>query len=794
MMRLRLKSILYKILLMILLVGLTQAVILITMSFNISQTTLLNQIAESGLNSSRAYADLIGSWFKNSINEMNAYANCPEIKTMEWDRMSPYLTNEFYSKIDIYDHLFVANAKGNYSTTLVKNAGNISDRPYFAPVMNGQVIVSDPVISRTTGNQISVVAVPIKDTQGKVVGLMGGALNLSKLSVLIQNSSVDFENAYSYIIDSKGMIITYHDRKYIMHENISIPSDLVSESLVNASKEILTEDHGYVEYIHDGVKSLSYYTKIPNTKNWKLVTKVPHAYVYRPLYHTNKNLIIVSLLSLVVSVILAGFVARGISNPIIKLNKVFQRATNGDLNARAEYQTMDEIGQAARSFNQMMETISNLTFYDSLTGLPNKQQFMEKLNSEITVSGKNSERLAVIIFDIDKFENINNALGHSGGDRLLKLVAFEIKKAINASDVACRLGEDRFAILLRNNPQETFAVSTSLKLLELTKQPWIIDDQTLHVTACVGIAFFPNDGANAEVLLKNALSAMLRSKKTGRSSYQLYDSNMSAQLLDRIELSNHLHDALSNNEFMLHYQPQVDIDTGRIVGAEALIRWNNPKLGLVSPAKFIPLAEENELIVPIGDWVLRTACSQNKKWMDMGFDPIYISVNISALQIHQKDFIDKIKQVLEDTQMDPKYLELEITESIAMEDTETRIQILKTLQSMGLRVAIDDFGTGYSSLSYLRRFHITTLKIDQSFIRELTTNEKDASIVSTILAIGQNLNLVVTAEGVETQEQLAFLKQKKCHTMQGYLYSKPLPANAFEELLKNPPVLKNISR
>jgi polar amino acid transport system substrate-binding protein len=434
-----------------------------------------------------------------------------------------------------------------------------------------------------------------------------------------------------------------------------------------------------------------------------------------------------------------------------------------------------------------METISNLTFYDVLTALPNKLQFADRLNHEIADCFRDNEKLAVLIFDIDKFESVNNALGHSAGDQFLKHVAAKITSHLDDNEIVCRLAEDRFAILLPNNPHETYAIRTSIRLLEMMKQPWNIDDYSLYMTASLGIAFYPNDGADSETLLKNALSAMIKSKKSGRGNYQLYDSSTESKLLDLIELDNYMHQALDNNEFVLHYQPQVDISTGKIIGAEALIRWNSPKLGMISPASFIPLAEENCLIVPIGDWVLRTACIQNKKWMDMGLDPIFIAVNISAAQISQSDFIEKLSRILEETKLDPKYLELEITESIAMEDTEARIKILETLRDMGLRIAIDDFGTGYSSLSYLRRFHITTLKIDQSFTRELASNAKDSAIVSTILAIGENLNLTVTAEGVETIEQLDILREKKCDTMQGYLFSRPVPSDDFEGLLRNPP-------
>lgn len=789
MMKLKIKSILYKILFIIILASFFQGAITIYMSYGLTHKALYNQINDSGLKYVESNSHTIGTWFAGKMNEITIYSRSAEVKTMNWDLMELYLKNEISRKLDIYDHFFVADTAGNYNTTLKRNAGNISDRTYFKPVMDGRTVISEPIISKTTGNQMAVIAAPIKNEKGEVIGLMGGSLNLVKLYQFIDSSTFGDSASYSYIIDKNGIVITHPNKSYIMKQNISIHSSVIEESLVKASQQILNSDHGLVEYTHDGERSLNYFNIIPNTDGWKTIIKIPLEYLNAPLEDASRDLTFVGLIGLIFSIIIAIFVSKSISHPIIELSNAFKKASNGDLSVRAHYNSSDEIGHAAQSFNKMMETISNLTFYDTLTALPNKLLFMDRLNHEIADCSRDNEKLAVIILDIDKFENINNALGHSAGDKLLQAMAIRIKELLDENEIACRLSEDRFALLLPNNTQETYAIRTSLKLLELARQPWYVDNHTFHITASLGVVFYPNDGEDAETLLKNALAAMLKAKKNGRGNYQLYDSKTNNKLLDLIELDNFMHHALEKNEFVLHYQPQVDIATGRIVGTEALIRWNNAELGMISPAKFIPLAEENGLIVPIGDWVLRTACAQNKKWMDMGYEPMYISVNISAVQIHQSDFIEKISQVLEETQLDPKYLELEITESIAMEDTEARIKILEILRSMGVRIAIDDFGTGYSSLNYLRRFHLTSLKIDQSFTREIALNEKDAAIVSTIIAIGQNLNLKIIAEGVETQEQLEFLRQKKCDNIQGYLYSRPVPCDVLEELLKNPPKL-----
>ena len=444
--------------------------------------------------------------------------------------------------------------------------------------------------------------------------------------------------------------------------------------------------------------------------------------------------------------------------------------------------------------DRMMDTLKHLSSHDPLTNLPNRQLFGDMLERELSHASQNNEKLAIAVMDIDKFDNINNTLGHEIGDKLLNKISEALREFIGDNGVISRMGEDKFAILIPDVCNEKNAIKTVHKLMQIIKKPWIIDGNRIYSTAGVGIAFYPGDGVDGHTLFKNAYAAMQKAKKTSRDNYQLYDPSNSKILTEQLLIDNYMHNALENNEFTLYYQPQMDLKTGEIIGTEALLRWFQPELGYIPPDKFIPIAEETGLIIEIGEWVLYNACIQNKKWQEAGLKPVYVSVNISALQLKQTDFVEKVADVLQYTGLKPEYLELEITERVAMGDTDFVIRILDRLKLMGIRIAIDDFGTGYSSLNYLKNFSITTLKIDRSFVSELIANPKDAAIVSAILAIGHNLNLSVTAEGVETQEQMSILQSKNCDAAQGYLFYKPVEAEAMEKLLLNSFKQKNNSQ
>ncbi len=421
------------------------------------------------------------------------------------------------------------------------------------------------------------------------------------------------------------------------------------------------------------------------------------------------------------------------------------------------------------------DTIRHQASHDRLTGLPNRMLFDDRLSLALAQIHHHGEMLAVVFLDLDSFKTINDTLGHAVGDELLKCVAERLTGCLRQTDVLARWGGDEFTLLLSplNNPEQAALIAK--QIIETLNIPLKFNGQELHIKASLGIAFAPYDGDDAETLLKNADAAMYRSKQQGRNNYQFYTEAIGTKAQERLILENNLYKALERQEFCLHYQPQIDLQTGQIFGMEALIRWQNPDLGFVSPGLFIPIAEEMGLIHLIGEWVLRTACIQNKLWQSLGLPSIRMAVNLSALQFQEKNLVTTIAQTLEATKLEPQYLELEITESMAMQDISLTISVLQTLRSMGIQIAIDDFGTGYSSLSSLKHFPLDKLKIDQSFIQELVTDSYDAAIINALLALGQGLKLEVVAEGVETQEQLEFLRSVKCDGVQGYLLSRPLP-------------------
>ena len=440
---------------------------------------------------------------------------------------------------------------------------------------------------------------------------------------------------------------------------------------------------------------------------------------------------------------------------------------------------------------QTQERLHYLAHHDVLTELPNRVLFMDRLEHALLRARWSQRLVAVLFLDMDRFKNINDTLGHDVGDRMLQAFGARLRECVREGDTVARLGGDEFAIVLEDVANMDDVPATAKKILQAFEQPFHDEGRELFVTGSIGISLHPNDGLDAHTLLKNADTAMYRAKDTGRNNYHFYSADMSAKAFERLALETSLRHALERQEFLLYYQPQVDLDTSKIVGVEALLRWQHPDLGLVSPAEFIPLLEDTGLIVPVGEWVLQAACTQAMDWCKAGFSPISLAVNLSGRQFSTPNLTDVINRVLENTGFDPARLELEITESVIMGNAQETIDTLGTLGKMGIRFAIDDFGTGYSSLSYLKRFPINTLKIDYSFIHDITIDPDDAAIVTTIVAMAHNLNLKVVAEGVETKDEFAFLRACGCDYMQGYLFSRPVPASAFKVLLEKEQRLRN---
>ncbi len=422
--------------------------------------------------------------------------------------------------------------------------------------------------------------------------------------------------------------------------------------------------------------------------------------------------------------------------------------------------------------------------HDALTGLANRSLLRDRLDQAIAYASRYHHPVWVVFIDLDRFKFVNDTLGHKAGDLLLKTISERLQSVVRATDTVARLGGDEFILLLTERADEKLVTVVIQRIMDVVARPLQIDEHEFFLTCSIGIAVYPADGEDPELLIQHADIAMYRAKQSGHSNFQFYTAAMNEGALERLRIEGNLRTALERGEFVLHYQPQVDLSSGRIVGMEALIRWQHPELGLVTPARFIALAEETGLIVPIGAWVLRTACAQNKAWQRAGFNDLRIAVNLSARQFAKQDLVKSIASVLEETGLDPACLEIELTESLVMTDVERAIGILRDLKELGVKLSIDDFGTGYSSLSYLKRFPIDVLKIDQSFVRDMTLDPDDAAIVTLIISLAHSLRLQVIAEGVETEEQLAYLWQHGCDQMQGYCFSRPVPAADFELMLR----------
>ena len=429
--------------------------------------------------------------------------------------------------------------------------------------------------------------------------------------------------------------------------------------------------------------------------------------------------------------------------------------------------------------------LNALANYDALTALPNRAMFHQRLQRSLAHAQRFNEGLTVLFLDLDRFKNVNDTLGHDAGDRLLQSVAGRLKGCLRESDTLARLGGDEFGLLIEQVTDTRFAGSVARKLLQAIAEVLMVDGQEYNITASIGISAYPADGSDATTLLKNADIAMYRAKERGGNNAQSYAADMNVHSMARLSLETGLRHALERGEFLLHYQPKMDIASGRIIGMEALLRWMRPGTGMVSPAEFIPLAEETGLIVPIGAWVLKAACERNRAWQRQGMPPLRVAVNLSARQFVQANLVSEVARVLDASGLAPQWLELEITESMVMNDPEGAIRTLRQLKSMGIALAIDDFGTGYSSLGYLKRFPIDNIKIDRSFIKDIPLSNDDATITRTIIDMTHNLRLKVVAEGVETGAQQEFLREHGCDEMQGYYFSRPLAEDAFLKLVQS---------
>lgn len=516
---------------------------------------------------------------------------------------------------------------------------------------------------------------------------------------------------------------------------------------------------------------------------------------------------IITLLSILVSSLLIINIIRHILlKPINVLNKATAEISMGHLETTIDIESDDEIGELAKSFNDMTSNLKEssdqvkfLAYHDNLTGLPNRLMFKEYLEPTLARAKRNNEIFAILFLDLDDFKRVNDSLGHKAGDKLLQNIATKLSKCLRdedfishleekgtySSNIVARLGGDEFIILLTDINKTYSASFIAERILTEFKKPEMIEGHELFMNTSIGISLYPEDGDTPDELIKHADIAMYSAKKSGKNNCKNYSSNLNKSAEIRLNMELKLRKAVTNGEFILHYQPQIDLKTNKLHGVEALIRWNDPEEGMIPPVKFIPIAEENGLILDITEWVLFESFKQNKAWQDAGLPFITISSNISGIDIARRDLNSLIHKVIDETKINPEYVEIELTESVMMSSDIDVVGILKKIRDTGVTIALDDFGTGYSSLNYLLQFPIQTLKIDRSFIIDIEHSKTKSSITSSIIDMAHTLNLQVVAEGIENQEQLNIMNSHNCDIIQGYYFSKPVESKDIERMLLN---------
>lgn len=500
------------------------------------------------------------------------------------------------------------------------------------------------------------------------------------------------------------------------------------------------------------------------------------------------RVMVIALLATLAGTAATLYALNHLLKPVIVTSAALQNYLNTKTLPELPTEFADEAGtlmaDTSRTLHKLDELIHHITNYDNLTGLPNRDLFCDRLHEILSKSENNQRLVAVFLLSIDDFTGISHGLEHEAINLLLRAVAQRLLTCMAQTDILAHLSGDEFAVARVEIHSFESVIKLSQLLLSTLSKPFSVEGNSIRITVSIGITINGNDRNSVDQLLQQAHIALYQAKQQGRSQYQFYSLEINAQLQERLTLENELHGALERNEMLVYYQPLIDLHSGQITAVEALIRWQHPTLGMISPAKFIPIAEANGAIVPIGEWVLRTACAQNRAWQLAGFTPIRMSVNLSARQFEQPYLVEVINQILEETGLKASDLELEVTESFLMGNIERSIKSLKQLRELGIWLALDDFGTGYSSLSYLKRFPVNILKIDQSFVHDVMSNPDSAAVTNAIIALAKSLRLSITAEGVETQEQLDYLKMQGCDEGQGYYFSRPVPADVIARMLQ----------
>lgn len=640
-----------------------------------------------------------------------------------------------------------------------------------------------------------------------IVGYVVSTISITYFNDFLK--SIEMGNTgFGQVLDKDGKII-YHPNSNLIGNDIN--SDKLAKIINNFYLGSIPKN-GTFNLNHNGSDKLYGYSVIPKL-NWVLIVQQDVSEIIS-LANIIISVLVLTMVTLMILVVaVSSSISKALTDPIIELKDVMIAAANGNLEVQSNIKSKNELGELSRIFNKMIhiirgnyndlaamheelltneeelrdnyEHIEYLAYHDVLTKLPNKMSFIEKVSEILETSLETKQVHAIYFVDLDNFKTINDTLGHDYGDQLLEQTAEQLVKLLGPNDIVARAGGDEFLIFRRNLDSKEDASDFAVKVVDTFRKPFNLNGEIAYVSMSMGIALYPDNGFFINALIKNADIAMYKSKDTGKNKFTMFCHSMEEELNRHALILEVLRHAISNKEIYVKYQPQYNIHSKKINGFEALMRINNSKLGNISPEEFIPIAEESGLIASLGEWILREACNFNKSLLDQGLAPYTVSVNISTVQINYPGFVDMVDRILSETNLPPRYLELEITESTLVSSLFNATILLSNLQNLGIRVSLDDFGTGYSSLNYLTTIPINTLKIDKSFIDNISKNDKDACIADAIIQLAHSIDVNVIAEGVEDEEQLTVLKQKNCDIVQGYIFSKPLLPSALMNLLKN---------
>lgn len=718
--------------------------------------------------------------------------SCEMITVYNADKDVVVCSKEEYLGLNASDSLTLSYIRGTGRTAygvsgLIKKVDEFNNTDYY-------IEIGSPILGKANDDL-------------SIVGYVVSTISISYFNNFLK--SIEMGNTgFGQVLDKYGKIV-YHPSSDLIGKDVN--SDKLGKIINNYYSGSMYKN-GTFNLYYNGSEKLYGYSVIPKL-NWVLVVGQDVSEVVNLANIIIYVLALTMIVLMILVIAVSSSISKAFTDPIIELKDVMMAAADGNLEVQSNIKSKNELGELSRIFNKMIhiirgnyndlsamheelltneeelrtnyEHIEYLAYHDVLTKLPNKMSFTEKVNEILEVSAETDQVHAIYFVDLDNFKTINDTLGHDYGDQLLEQTAEQLLTLMGPNDIVARAGGDEFLLFRRNLASVNDASEFAEKVIDAFRNPFNLNGEIAYVSMSMGIALYPNNGFHISSLIKNADIAMYKSKDTGKNKFTMFCHNMEEELSRNSLILEVLRHAIVNKEIYVKYQPQYNISTKKINGFEALMRINNSKLGNISPAEFIPIAEESGLITDLGEWILREACNFNKRLLDQGFTPYIVSVNISTVQMNHPGFVDMVDSILKETKLPPRYLELEITESTLVSSLFNATILLSNLQDLGVRVSLDDFGTGYSSLNYLTTIPINTLKMDKSFIDNISKNDKDACIADAIIQLAHSIDVDVIAEGVEHEEQLIVLKQKNCDIVQGYIFSKPLLPSALMNLLVN---------